>query len=45
MPSKATAQDNSASFFKYQMRVIPSHKGLSQNTEKRADAGRRRGKA
>ncbi len=45
MQIKPTKQDNSPSFFKYQMRAIPSHKGLSQNSEKRADAGRRRGKA
>ena len=41
----SSIHDNSTAFFKYQMRVIPRHNGLSSNTEKRADAGRRRGKA
>ncbi len=45
MQIKANPQDNSTFFFDSQMRVIPSHKGLSRKTEKRADAGRRRGKA
>ncbi|CAP69245.1 uncharacterized protein PODANS_1_9110 [Podospora anserina S mat+] len=44
MHIQTTAQDNSSSFFKYQMRATPSHKGLSRDTEVRADAGRRRGK-
>lgn len=36
--------DNSASFFKFQMRATPSHQGLSLTfTELRADAERRRG--